>query len=216
MQVIAHRGYHGVEPENTLAAFAAAMAMGCAGIETDVRLSADRQLILFHDRVRDGVAVSDLARDALSARCGYQVPTLDEALQAFPAAWWNIEIKTMAAAELALPRLAAYQTSHRLLVTSFCHDVVVAAAQQLEVACGLLNAHRPLDLAGLVRSVQPYSNVRTLVWDAEIADAALIAEARSLGFANAVYSPKTQKEHEQLHAWGVDAVITDYPQMVNV
>jgi glycerophosphoryl diester phosphodiesterase len=47
--VVAHRGYHQREPENTLAAFAEALAMGVDGIEVDVRLSGDGQLVCFHD-----------------------------------------------------------------------------------------------------------------------------------------------------------------------
>ena len=47
----AHRGLHGPDtgPENTLAAFAAAVAAGY-GIECDVRLLADGQVVVFHDR----------------------------------------------------------------------------------------------------------------------------------------------------------------------
>jgi glycerophosphoryl diester phosphodiesterase len=46
---IAHRGGAGLRPENTLAAFADAVARGCDGAELDVQLSADNQLIVFHD-----------------------------------------------------------------------------------------------------------------------------------------------------------------------
>jgi glycerophosphoryl diester phosphodiesterase len=46
---IAHRGGAGLRPENTLAAFADAVARGCDGAELDVQLTADGQLIVFHD-----------------------------------------------------------------------------------------------------------------------------------------------------------------------
>jgi glycerophosphoryl diester phosphodiesterase len=46
---IAHRGGAGLRPENTLAAFADAVARGCDGAELDVQLSADNQLVVFHD-----------------------------------------------------------------------------------------------------------------------------------------------------------------------
>jgi glycerophosphoryl diester phosphodiesterase len=46
----AHRGLHGqAAPENTLAAFSAALEFG-AGIECDLRLTADDQVVIFHDR----------------------------------------------------------------------------------------------------------------------------------------------------------------------
>lgn len=46
---IAHRGGAGLRPENTLAAFADAIARRCDGAELDVQLSADGKLIVFHD-----------------------------------------------------------------------------------------------------------------------------------------------------------------------
>jgi glycerophosphoryl diester phosphodiesterase len=48
--VIAHRGASGLAPENTLAAFKLAVAMGAAGIELDVHLSADGFPVVIHDR----------------------------------------------------------------------------------------------------------------------------------------------------------------------
>ncbi len=48
--VIAHRGASGLAPENTLAAFEMAIALGAHGIELDLQLSADGQAIVIHDR----------------------------------------------------------------------------------------------------------------------------------------------------------------------
>jgi len=48
--VIAHRGASGLAPENTLAAFRLAIALGADGVEMDVRLSADRRPVVIHDR----------------------------------------------------------------------------------------------------------------------------------------------------------------------
>ncbi len=46
---IAHRGGAALMPENTLAAFADAMARGCDGAELDVQLSADGEVVVHHD-----------------------------------------------------------------------------------------------------------------------------------------------------------------------
>ncbi len=48
--IIAHRGASGFAPENTLAAFKLAIAMGAAGLELDVQLSADGKPVIIHDR----------------------------------------------------------------------------------------------------------------------------------------------------------------------
>jgi len=46
---IAHRGGAALRPENTLAAFRHAIALGCDGAELDVQLSADGVVIVHHD-----------------------------------------------------------------------------------------------------------------------------------------------------------------------
>ncbi len=61
-RVVAHRGASAEAPENTVAAFTQAAALGATSIETDVRRTADGRLVLFHDRAlqpkveRDGAA----------------------------------------------------------------------------------------------------------------------------------------------------------------
>ncbi|MGA9771617.1 MAG: glycerophosphodiester phosphodiesterase family protein [Blastocatellia bacterium] len=47
--VIAHRGASGIAPENTLAAFGIAIALGADGVEMDVQLSGDNRVIVMHD-----------------------------------------------------------------------------------------------------------------------------------------------------------------------
>lgn len=207
---LAHRGDHRAYPENTLQAFEAARRTGFQGIETDVRLSAKQELILFHDRVtRNGIPVANLSRQELATIAGYPIPSLQEALDTFPDIYWNIEIKTRAAAEIALPQLLRYTTTHRLLITSFRHDVVqVAANSSTALTCGLLCAHHPQSL----KSWPSNPNLNTLVWDAEIVDAALLAAAQRVGFRQGVYGAKTRYEHEELIAWGADFLITDFPE----
>ena len=48
-QIIAHRGASASAPENTLSAFRSAISQGAQQIELDVRLSADEQVVVFHD-----------------------------------------------------------------------------------------------------------------------------------------------------------------------
>ncbi|HAJ37065.1 MAG TPA: hypothetical protein DCL15_15395 [Chloroflexi bacterium] len=59
--VVAHRGARLLEPENTLRAFLLALVQGADALETDLRFTADDQLILFHDptleRTTEGAGV---------------------------------------------------------------------------------------------------------------------------------------------------------------
>jgi glycerophosphoryl diester phosphodiesterase len=51
--VVAHRGANTLEPENSLAAFVLALVQGADAIETDLRFTADDELVLFHDATID-------------------------------------------------------------------------------------------------------------------------------------------------------------------
>ena len=64
----AHRGLHGPGvPENSMAAFRAALDLG-AGIECDVRLSGDGEVIIFHDHDLRRLCASALAVESTTAR----------------------------------------------------------------------------------------------------------------------------------------------------
>jgi glycerophosphoryl diester phosphodiesterase len=214
MLVLAHRGYHARHPENTMDAFAAAAREGVDGIETDVRLSVDGAPMLVHDRITPrGRPVSSLTREEASRDFGHAVPLLPEALDAHPGLLWNVEIKHPEAVPATLAVLTPRAGKRRLLVTSFRHDVVATVAAGLpQLDCGLLCAHRPVNLNAVTQGAAP--NVRMLVWDFNILDPALVAEARSRGWRNAVYGAVTEDEHRACADYGLDALITDYPERV--
>lgn len=112
MKIIAHRGFSGVYPENTMLAFRKAIEIGADGIELDVHLSKDGQVMIIHDEALkrttglDGV-ISDYTRaelEKISAgktkndEFGFTpIPSLEEYL-AFMAEHrdkiTNIELKT--------------------------------------------------------------------------------------------------------------------------
>ena len=53
MRIFAHRGYSGRFPENTMPAFNEAFLAGVDGIELDVQLSRDGELVIIHDETLD-------------------------------------------------------------------------------------------------------------------------------------------------------------------
>lgn len=113
VQIFAHRGSSGTHPENTLPAFAEAVRIGADGIELDIHLTKDEQIVVIHDeevdRTTDG---KGLVREKTLAEIkklnagkwfntefqATKVPTLKEVLHLF----WEmnyrgtvmIEIKT--------------------------------------------------------------------------------------------------------------------------
>ncbi|SMC23391.1 glycerophosphoryl diester phosphodiesterase [Andreprevotia lacus DSM 23236] len=217
MHLIAHRGLARSVPENTLAAFAAALSTGFEGIETDLRLSADGEVVLFHDRISPlGEPISSLTRTALSQSVGYLVPTLAEALDAFPDTYWNLEIKAPEALDQALALVAHRGIQQRVLVTSFHHEVVVQAAERLDADCGFLLHMRPPALNTILYPALPCPRLRTLVWHFEMLDPHLLTQANALGFRNYVYGAMTDYEHMLCHELGVHGIITDYPEFVGL
>lgn len=106
--VLGHRGGRGDgwPAENSLAAFAQAIAEGADGVELDVRLSGDGVPVVFHDpvlpRPEPGAAVRSVARVAVAdlprLADGECIPRLVEALEAMRGHIVNVEIKTDVAA----------------------------------------------------------------------------------------------------------------------
>ncbi len=85
--VISHRGEHLSHPENTLAAYRAAIDLGADYFEVDVQTTSDGRLVLMHDRTVDRTTNGKGAVDQLTFAeirklkvGGEQVPTFDEAL----------------------------------------------------------------------------------------------------------------------------------------
>ncbi len=89
MKIIGHRGFSAQYPENTLLAFRQAIEAGADGIETDLRLTLDNEIILFHDRnlkKHTGIdakpeSLSLLALKEFDMGRGEVIPTLNELLE---------------------------------------------------------------------------------------------------------------------------------------
>ena len=217
MRLLSHRGLSSHQSENTLAAFAAALAVGFDGLETDVRLSADGEAILYHDRLSpEGQAVAGLTRTELSHQAGFIVPTLNEALDAFPNAFWNIELKTPACMTSAMNTIHNVQHKTPILLSSFCHHLIHEAANTLDVYCALLLSHRPLSVNTLLEGAIHNPRLRTLIWNYDILDPDFLLEARRLGFAHYVYGAANESEHQWCREFGIDGLITDHPSMVGL
>jgi len=133
VQVIAHRGAPSHAPENTLAAFRAAIDQGATWLEFDVQMTRDGELVVIHDetvdRTTDGTgAVGDLTLAqvrALDAGGGERVPTLREVVDLARAHGVGILPEAKAAQlypgieERLLEVLAAAGVLDRAVVQSF-------------------------------------------------------------------------------------------------
>ena len=138
----AHRGSTTRHPENTLEAFSAAIKQGADGIELDVHLSKDGEIIVAHDarleRISNGEGyINDYTLEELKSldigwfsldRDAYRIPTLSEVFSLVKPSglFVNVELKTterlhpdLPAKLLALAR--EYAMEERVIYSSFNH-----------------------------------------------------------------------------------------------
>jgi len=130
-QALAHRGGADYPPnsgrENTVHAFGQAVSLGYRYLETDVHATNDGVLVAFHDDDLDHLtdATGTIAmlphREVARARIrGIDpIPTLDELLETFPEARFNLDIKGAGAIRPLARLLAAHRAESRVCVGSF-------------------------------------------------------------------------------------------------
>lgn len=126
-RVIAHRGLALHSAENTIEAFRAALGAGADIVETDVHASADGVSVICHDddlsRIAGlGRSVEELGWSELrelTLTGGGRIAALGEALEAFPRALFNIDVKTDAAVGPAVEAIRRAGAESRVLVSSF-------------------------------------------------------------------------------------------------
>ncbi len=125
--LLGHRGVRGSLPENTLAAFRAALDAGLDGLETDLQCSSDGIIVLVHDfALPDGRAVGSLSLASLR-EAQPDLPTLKELFELareHPNTLVNLELKTAHWRTQGLERAAAKAIrlsglEGRVLVSSF-------------------------------------------------------------------------------------------------
>jgi glycerophosphoryl diester phosphodiesterase len=230
--VTAHRGFSGRAPENTMAAFRLAIDAGCDGIELDVHLSKDNQVVVIHDdtlkRTTDGRGAvadspfSDLRRlDAggwfAPQFAGERVPTLTEVLTlARDRVLINIELKqgkklpyTME--ELADRTLDECQRAGMLdqvLFSSFAPAAIDRIRERnpaLPVALIVTHPWTMPEEAGAGK-LYPTLNCR-----AATLTEAHIRRAHAEGVRIHAWTVNRPHKMKQLIAWGIDGIITNHP-----
>ena len=219
--LIGHRGASAYAPENTLMAFALAAEQGVDGIEFDVQLSADEQLVIIHDaqvdRVSDGVgrvAKLTLAElKALDLGEGQSIPTLDELFEAFgPQFLYNLEIKSWGGGiETAVAdRIESHRLENRVLVSSFNPLSVRRARQELT---------RTTPVA-LIRQPGWQQHLRHFVsGEADHPHYSLVNEkymtwARQKNYRVNVWTVDDPAEARRLARLGVNGIITNKPDVI--
>lgn len=227
-RVLAHRGLALDAPENTLLAFAHAQALGVTHLETDVHASADGIAMIAHDadlsrvagrpqRVSD-LAVAELARLDLGG--AQHMPTLAEALDAFPHARFNIDLKSADAVAPAVAAIRAARAEDRVLLTSFSERRRRAALALLPGVATSASGPRfaAALLASVVRGGPLVRSALRGLHAVQIPTRAIgldtVSPARIRAFHHAgvevhVWTINDEPEMRRLLALGVDGIVTD-------
>ena len=138
-RIIAHRGLAIEAPENTLLAFLHALNAGATHLETDVHATADGVAVISHDPDLSRVAGRDARVEQLTMgelrriRLPHDQTfcSLAEALDAFPEARFNVDIKDARSAEPAARAIRDARATDRVLIASFDEKRRRAAADAL-------------------------------------------------------------------------------------
>ncbi len=219
--IIGHRGACADAPENTLAAFALALAQNADGVELDVQLSADGVPMIMHDatvdRTTDGhgrvpdLTLAELRR--LTIDNAHPVPALDDLFEMLGRrTLYNVELKALGPNDgglvAAVARcVVAHDVADRVLVSSFSPFTVRSARRQFPAAV-------PVALLRERRATRLFHSVLQTAADHpdyQLVDEALMAWARRKGLRVHAWTVNDVAEGRRLARLGVHGLITNTP-----
>jgi glycerophosphoryl diester phosphodiesterase len=229
---MAHRGGAIEHLENSMPAFEACVKLGYRYLETDVRVTADGVLAVFHDatleRVTDRAGrVEHLTWAEVSqARIGGREPILrlEDLLGAWPDVRFNLDIKAAGVLAPLVRTVHRLKVLDRICVGSFS-DARVAAARRLlgpslctslgprGVAALRLSSYSPR-AAGLVRMQAGCAQVPLQLGGRALVDERFVAAAHARGLQVHVWTVDTEEESTRMLDLGVDGIMTDRPAML--
>lgn len=234
-KIVGHRGASWARPENTASAFDLALEEGADGLELDLQLTRDHQVVVFHDSTlsmlgmkhrriaqytRDELRQLDVGSWFSEAQADARILDLDEVLSRYGEVTdLYLEIKPVGelkkpqvAAQLAqivADRVAQHRHLHRMYVLSFSDAVL----QQVEASHAHLRCVRNLSKPEELEAMDEtrLQNLYAVCVDVRAFSAAEVQRVRDAGkalFAYTVDSPKQLRAALDLE---VDVVISNMP-----
>jgi len=242
--VFAHRGGAALAPENTIAAFDRGLGLGADGLELDVRLSRDGVAVVHHDETLERTTnlrgpVSRFTADELRRAdagyhfehagepafraCGHGIPRLQEVLERYPRTRVIIEMKDnrVTLANAVLDAVRAAHAFDRVCLGSFRLHVLRAAraaqpglatsAAQEEVRWALYRSWIgwPVQRVSYLGYQVPEVSGLTRVVSRRFVDV-----SHRAGLPVQVWTVDSETDAHRLLEWGVDALITNRPDLL--
>lgn len=230
-KIFAHRGYSGKYPENTMLAFEKAIEVGVDGIELDVQLTKDGEIVIIHDetidRTTDGSGyVVDYTYEELSKfnanykfkEMGFnKIPTLREYFELVKnlEIVTNIELKTginqyLGIEEKVLKLIREYNLEKRVIISSFNHFSVMKMKKLApDLKYGFLSEDWIIDAGKYTAShgVQCYHpRFNNLIPE-------VIEELKKYNLEINTWTVNEEKDMRYLYSKEIDVIITNYPEL---
>jgi glycerophosphoryl diester phosphodiesterase len=239
---IAHRGSRLLWPENTMEAFSRAVSLGYRHLETDLHVSADGVVVCIHDPTVDRTTESagpvvSLTYDDLSALdagfrhrgpdghvfrgMGLRVPTLEELVVSFPDVCVVVDLKSEGVVGPLSDLVDRLGLQERLIVGSFSDSRLdefrAASPGGVATSTGAAVSRRWVAASRLGRVVRSEAAALQLPrWSrgVRVVTRPLLDLAHSVGLQVHVWTVNDPAEMEELLDLGVDAIITDRPDLL--
>lgn len=234
VKLFAHRGVSGEYPENTMAAFKAAVEMGADGIELDVQLTKDGQVVVIHDetinRTTNGIGyVKDFEWKQLRRYdagswfdplfINERIPLLEEVLELVkdrnPHMLMNIELKNDLLEyphleEKVLEIVNKLEMKEQTIISSFNSESLVKVNQlDPTIETAFLFAGIPTDIMTRIKTLP----IQALHCEASFAQSIIGRKIRDMGMPLRVFTINSLEEFTLLKKEKVPVIITDYPHI---
>ncbi len=230
-KIFAHRGSAGTHPENTMISFYEAVRAGADGIELDVHLSKEGEVVIIHDelvnRTTNGKGyVKDMTvkeLKALNANHTFhglaetaRIPLLEEVLTMLlhTDMLLNIELKNnvffyKGLEEKVIQLVRMYNLEERVILSSFNHYSLVhcvSLAPEMETAPLYRDGlYMPWVYAQAIRAGAIHPNIKA-------APDFIIQQAMEYGIAVRPYTVNAESQMEKLFRINCSGFITDFPE----
>ena len=216
MLKIGHRGAKGYVPENTIASFQKAINLNVDGIELDVHLSADNQVMVIHDETIDRTTiakgkVNDWPASDLQQ---FGIPTLTDVIELVNRkCFLNIEIKDQKATPFVLPMIEnaikEQGWNYNLFqVSSFDWTILEAIAQQNpSIRLGVLTEKSASKAFTFAKKINAFS----LNPFFKLIDQETVALWQKNGLAVFPWTVNSTEDIAFVRSLNVDGIISDFP-----
>ncbi len=219
MKKIGHRGASGYEPENTLIAFQKAIDLNVDGIELDVHLSSDGELIVIHDETIDRTtngkgAVNQLTSLELKK---YGIPTLIEVLDLVnQKCFVNIELKGIGTAKPVNNLINNYISDKKWKINDFLvsgFDWNILEKVQLlnpKILIGILTEESIDGALAFAKKINAFS----IHPDYILLSKENVALMQENGFEVFPWTVNSAEAIQQIKTYNVNGIISDFPDRI--